>query len=361
MGQDSSSVDCVTGLDVGDRWIHLHRISRESGEKLEEGRIRTSPSAMQEAFSGRAPERIALEVGTHSPWLARLLEGLGHEVLVAHAAKVALIAGNRRKTDRIDAELLARLARVDPQLLYPVRHRGEQAQCDLAVVRSRDVAVRSRTQLINHVRGTVKALGYRLSSCDSRVFAERMRGEIPRALAPALLPLLEQIGQLSERIQDYDRQIEGMHRRYPETERLRQVSGVGPISSLAYVLILEDPRRFATSRSVGAYLGLVPKLDESGESSPQLRITKEGDPLLRRLLLQCAHYILAQGEDSDLRRFGEAIRRRGGSIAKKKAAIAVARKLAVLLHRLWRTGEAYDPLYQARRRQARADDVAQAA
>jgi transposase len=356
VGKHSKEIEQVVGLDISDKWCQVHRVSMETGEVLEESRVRTSRKALEESFGGRQRLRIALEVGPHSPWISRLLEGLGHEVLVAHARRVGLIAGNRRKTDRVDARLLARLARLDPELLCPIQHRGEQAQCDLAVLRSREVVVRARTQLINHVRGSVKAMGQALPKCSAPAFAKKVRERIPVGLQAALWPILDTIAQLSEQIRAYDREIEALCRRYPETVVLRQVRGVGPLSSLAFVLVLQDPGRFETSRAVGAYLGMVPKMDESGESSPQLRITKEGDALLRRLMIQCAHYILGPlGKDCDLRRHGEKLAQRGGAIAKKKAAVAVARKLAVLLHRLWITGEVYDPLYNAQRQAQRGE------
>jgi transposase len=164
---------------------------------------------------------------------------------------------------------------------------------------------------------------------------------------------LEQIGSLTQRIRDYERRLETIcQERYPETELLRQVEGIGPLTALTFVLTLEDPYRFEKSRCVGAYLGLVPASDQSGDRDPQKRITKEGDEMLRRLLVGSAHYITGPfGSDSDLRRHGEKIASRGGKNAKKRAAVAVARKLAVLLHRLWVSGEVYDPLYNTHRRQ----------
>jgi transposase len=295
--------------------------------------------------------RIALEVGGHSPWISRLLEELGHEVLVANASKVALIHGNSRKRDRADAQHLARLARLDPLLLYPLRHRSEEAQQDLAVLRSRDQVVQVRTRMINHTRGVLKALGHRAPSCNADTCARRRAQELPVGLEPSLGPVLELIAQLTETIRSYERHLDQLSERYEITRVLRQVRGVGPITSLAYVLVLEDPTRFRTSRAVGPYLGLAAGLDESGESSPRQPITREGDALLRRLLLQCAQYILGPfGQDCDLRRFGQRIETRGGPTAKKKAAVAVARKLAVLLHRLWITTEVYDPFYLARKK-----------
>jgi transposase len=301
--------------------------------------------------------RIAIETGTHSPWVSRLLEECGHEALVANARKLRLIYANRRKTDEIDAENLARLARLDPKLLYPVRHRGEQSQAHMALIRSRQALVDCRTQLVNHVRGAVKSFGHRLPKCPARSFHKRTAEHIPEALLPALEPLLEQIASLTERIRAYNRRLEAIsEEHYPETALLRQVEGIGPLTALAFVLTLEDPYRFEKSRSVGAYLGLVPATDQSGDSDPQKRISKEGDEMLRKLLVGSAHYVLGPfGSDSDLRRHGEKIASRGGKNAKKRAAVAVARKLSVLLHRLWVTAEVYDPLHNAHRRQGQGE------
>jgi transposase len=343
----------TAGLDIGDRYSYLCLIDTDSGEIMEEGRLRTSPETFKRRFaSERPPMRIAIEAGTHSPWVSRVLEECGHEVLVANPRKLRLIYSNKRKTDEIDAENLARLARVDPRLLYPLKHRGEGFQAHLAIIRSRQALVDCRTQLVNHVRGAVKSFGHRLPKCPARSFHKRASEHIPEALWVALGPILEQIGSLTQRIRDYERELETISKEhYPETELLRQVVGIGPLTALTFVLTLEDPYRFERSRSVGAYLGLVPASDRSGERDPQKRISKEGDQMLRKLLVSSAHYILGPfGSDSDLRRHGEKIASRGGKNSKKRAAVAVARKLAVLLHRLWVTGEIYDPLYNTRRR-----------
>jgi transposase len=344
----------TAGLDLGDKHSYLCLIDQRSGEVMEEGRLRTTPEALRRRFaSERPPMRIAIETGTHSPWVSRLLEECGHEVLVANPRKLRLIYANKRKTDEVDAENLARLARVDPKLLYPLKHRGEDSQAHLAIVRSRQALVGSRTQLVNHVRGAVKSFGARLPKCPARSFHKRAPEHIPEALRPALGPILEQIASLTERIRGYDRQLETVcEEHYPETELLRQVEGIGPLTALTFVLTVEDPYRFEKSRSVGAYLGLVPATDRSGDRDPQKRISKEGDEMMRKLLVGSAHYVLGPfGSDSDLRRHGEKIASRGGKNAKKRAAVAVARKLCVLLHRLWVTGEVYDPLHDAHRRQ----------
>ena len=347
----------TAGLDLGDRYSYLCLIDQHSGEIMEEGRLPTSPEAFRRRFASEQPMRIAIETGTHSPWVSRLLEECGHEVLVANARKLRLIYANKRKTDEVDAQNLARLARLDPRLLYPLKHRGEDSQAHLAIIRSRQALVGCRTQLVNHVRGAVKSFGARLPKCPARSFHNRAREHIPEALRPALGPILEQIGSLTERIRQYDRQLETVsEEHYPETQLLRQVEGIGPLTALTFVLTVEDPHRFEKSRSVGAYLGLVPATDRSGDSDPQKRISKEGDEMLRKLLVSSAHYILGPfGSDSDLRRHGEKIASRGGKNAKKRAAVAVARKLCVLLHRLWITGEVYDPLHNTHRRQEKEE------
>ena len=342
----------TAGLDLGDKYSYLCLIDQESGEVMEEGRLRTTPEALRRRFASEQPLRIAIEAGTHSPWVSRVLEECGHEVLVANARKVRLIYSNKRKTDEIDAENLARLARLDPKLLYPLKHRGEDSQTHLALIRSRQALEGCRTQLVNHVRGAVKSFGARLPKCPARSFHKRAAEHIPEALLPALGPILEQIGSLTERIREYERQLETISKEhYPETDLLRQVEGIGPLTALTFVLTLEDPYRFEKSRSVGAYLGLVPARDQSGDRDPQKRISKEGDEMLRKLLVGSAHYILGPfGSDSDLRRHGQKIASRGDKNAKKRAVVAVARKLAVLLHRLWVSAEVYDPLYNTHRR-----------
>ena len=349
----TETADQIVGLDVGDRFTYFCVLERDSGEVLEEGRVRTTGQAMGGRFSGPRV-LIALEVGPHSPWLSRLLSELGHEVLVANAREVALIYGSRRKGDRVDAESLARLARLDRRLLRSIEHRSEQVQVDRVLLGSRDILVRFRAGLISHVRGTVKALGGRVPRCSAESFAKKAAEAIPGALQPALGPVVEQIAALTQTIRGYDRQLEQIAaERYPEHELLGQVDGVGVITSLAYMLKLEDPRRFGRSRTVGAYLGLVPKRRQSGDRDPQLRISKQGDAYVRRLLVNCAQYILGPfGKDCELRRYGERIAARGGKNAKKRAAVAVARKLAVLLHRLWRDAEVYEPFHRLEREAA---------
>jgi transposase len=333
------------GMDLGDRTSRVCVLGGD-GEVLREDSVATTRKAMAQKFSGMGGCRIAVEVGTHSAWLSRLLSQLGLEVIVANARQVRLISASTRKNDRMDARMLARLARVDPELLRPIRHRSEEAQADLTRIRVRALLVEARTKLINGARGFAKAQGDRLPSCDAdRLGVEKMEG-LPGGVQESLRPLLEQVESLTSQIQELDTVIEQIARsKYPETELLQQVSGVGTLIALTFVLTVEDAQRFQKSRDVGCYVGLRPKQSESGQSQPQLRISKEGDRYLRRLLVQGAHCIVSRrGPDTDLKRWGLKLAERGGKNAKKRAIVAVARKLAVLLHRLWVGGEVYEPL-----------------
>jgi transposase len=333
------------GLDLGDRSSWYCGLD-ERGEVVVEQRLGTTPKAMKEVFGAMPCSRIALETGMHSPWVSRVLTELGHEVIVAHARKVRLIGESRKKDDRLDARTLARLARIDPQLLCPVKHRSAKAQADLTVIRARAGLVRARTALVNTARGLAKSYGERLRGCNVRnMNPEKAEGLSPE-LQTALGPLLAAIESLSERIRECNQRIEGLAQEsYPQVALLKQVKGVGTLIALTFLLTLEDAHRFRKSRDVGCYLGLQPGRRNSGQSEPQMHISKEGDPYLRTLLVQGAHHILGPfGADSDLRRWGLKLAERGGRNGKKRAIIATARKLAVLLHRLWVSAEVYEPL-----------------
>lgn len=345
MAKSTSTRDWTVGIDLGDRRSVICALDG-AAEVRRRFSVATTPTGIAKAVVRYSGARVVLEVGTHSPWVSRQLQSLGHETVVANARRVRALAENEDKSDEVDAELLARLGRADPKLLRPIEHRGETAQRDRSILVVRDGLSRARASLVNQARGQAKALGLRLPRCGTESFAGRMRREGLADSYPGMDSLVEMIDQLTQQIRALEREIERLaSHRYPETRVLRQVAGVGPITSLAYVLTLEDPHRFARSRSVGAYLGMRPKRRQSGQEDPLLRITKAGDPFLRRLLVQSAHYILGPfGPDTALRRFGERLIARGGRAAYKKALVAVARKLAVLLHRLWRTGEVYEPL-----------------
>ena len=339
----------TVGVDLGDQWSHYCILGLE-GETLAEGQLRTTPQDVTEFFEALNAARVVVEVGTHSAWVREVICGYGHEVLVANPRLMEGSKRRKRKNDRIDANKLARLGRVDPQSLHPMQHRRAEVRQDLVMLRARDALVAARTELINATRGLVKSMGARLPKCSSPSFAQKVEEAVPAEIQEALLPLVRITAALSDSIQGYDEKIERLGReKYGHTALLRQVKGVGPITALAYVLTLENPERFAKSRDVGPYLGLVPKQEDSGESQPQLGISKAGDTMVRRLLVGSAQYILGPfGPDTDLRRYGLRLCEHGGKNAKKRAAVAVARKLAVLLHRLWVTGEVYEPLHHAK-------------
>ena len=335
----------TVGVDLGDQWSN-YCILGLGGETLVEGQFRTRKQEVAEFFQALAMSRVVVEVGTHSAWVREIIAGFGHEVLVANPRLMEGSKRRRRKSDRIDAEKLARLGRMDPKSLHPIEHRSTEVREDLVILRARDALVKSRTELINSVRGQVKSMGGRVTGCSSVAFSQKAIAEIPEEVHETLQPLLRLIATLSEEIKTFDQRIEKLAaEKYMQTQLLRQVSGVGPVTALAFVLTLETPLRFARSRDVGPYLGLVPKQEDSGDIQPQLGISKAGDRMLRKLLVGSAQYILGPfGPDTDLRRFGMRLCERGGKNAKKRAAVAVARKLAVLLHRLWASGEVYEPL-----------------
>jgi transposase len=351
-------VERVIGLDLSDKKAQFAELDPDpaSEEVLVEGTVPLTEAGLRKRFGERARCRVVLEVGAQSPWVSRLLTALGHDVIVANPRQIALIFRNQRKTDRLDAENLARLARVDRRLLRPIVHRSADTHADLVQIRARDLFVRQRTAAINFVRGELKVEGVRVGRCSAETFARKAWVMLPQALHPALGPAVMEIARLTRRIQRYTRTIERLAAEaYPQTDALRQVKGVGAITSLAYVLTIEDPSRFRRSRAVGAYLGLTPRLDNSGAQAPQLGLSKAGDPHLRRLLVQSAHYILGPfGPDCDLRRWGLRLAGAGSKGRKNRAVAAVARKLAVLLHRLWLSAKPYDPLYQVHLREPEA-------
>lgn len=343
--------DLTVGIDIGDSCSSLCTLDA-AGNVVDRSTIPTTRASVAKRFEGMPSLRIALEVGPHSRWMSGLLTELGHLVIVANARQVALIYENQKKRDESDAETLARLARLDPTLLSPIQHRSESAQTDLRLLKARNGLVVARTKLVNTVRSMVKSYGERLPTCSATSFGTKALEHVPEPLRPAVHPLIEIIAEITTKIRRIDKDLEWLcENKYPESSRLLQVTGVGSLTALAFQLTIEDPKRFKDPRAVGSYLGLTPSSFESGESCPELRITKAGDAFVRRLLVTSAQYILGPfGPDSDLRRWGQAIAGRGGKNAKKRAVVAVARKLSVLLLKLWITGERYEPLRNSERR-----------
>jgi transposase len=335
------------GCDVGDKFTELCVLDR-AGAVIEATRVRTTKPALVRATRKYGRARIALEAGTHSRWIEEALAAAGHQIVVANPRQLQLIWKGKKKTDRSDANLLAKLARVDVSLLAPVHHRSRAAQIDLAVLRSRDLLVSMRTRLINHVRGLLKQFGLRVPGCSTETFVAHATEAIPTELAPALKPVLDSLRALDAAISEHDKDVARLFESNEVAQRLSQVDAVGPITSLAFALTIEDAKKFKSSRVVGSFLGLTPKKDQSGESDPEKHISKAGNSFLRRLLIQCAHRLLGRfGSDCDLRRWGLTLCARGGSSAKKRAIVAVARTLSVVMHRIWVTRSSYDPNFKA--------------
>lgn len=342
MVKDSVSKALTVGVDLGDKRSQVCVLDAE-GRILDEGTIATSKAGFEHRFKAMPASRVVLETGTHANWVHDVMKECGHEVVVANARKVRAISANERKSDVVDARMLAKLGRMDVSLLEPVTVRPELVRQDLALMRAREALVSARTGVVNSVRGLSKALGHRFPKCSA---ASLHKQAVDPALKPAIEPLMQMLEQMTKSIRSYDREIVKLSKeRYTQTKLLRQVKGVGVLSALYYVLVIGDTSRFEDARDVGAYFGLVPRRDQSGGRDPQLRIDKAGDRMGRTLLVQCAHHILGRfGVDSDLRRFGLKLADRGGKSAKKRAVVATARKLAVLLFALLRGGEVYEPL-----------------
>ena len=340
----TSSSGITIGLDLGE---HRHRYCAldAAGRVMEEGNVANERKALAK-LSARYRGAVAImEAGTHSPWISRHLKELGWRVIVSNPRKVRAIYQHERKCDERDALMLARIGRMDPALLYPVRHSSEQAQEDLVRIKLRDSLVRARVALINSVRFSLKSLGYKVRNPSSAHFHKTVMDALPESLCQMISPSVQALAELTARIKVLESEIVALAReKYPQTRWLEQIPGVGPITALYFVLKIETPTRFENVRDIGAFVGLCPRRDQSGENDPQLRISKRGDAYLRRLLVSASHYILGPfGPDSALRQYGLNLAAEGTRRAKKRAIVAVARKLAVLLLSLWKNQSSYQP------------------
>lgn len=299
----------VIGIDLGDKKHAICATDRSTGDIVDERNITNHRESLRRLSLKFPQALIAMDIGPHSPWTSRFLENLGHEVLVANPRKMRAIFQNDRKCDLYDARMLAKLARLDPSLLYPIKHQSQQAQHDLLQIKLRDSLVRRRVDLISIVRFTLKSLGLALKSPNTNYFAvhtrKMMTGTNDETLA-LIEPTLTVLDTITAQIKTLDREIELLaNTRYPETLRLRQITGVGVITALTFVLLVGDIERFAKARDVGACLGLVPKRDQSGNIDKALRISRKGNSYMQCLLVGSAQYILGPfGADCDLRTQG---------------------------------------------------------
>ena len=344
---------CAVGVDLGDR--KSLGCVYALGTVMAWFEFEMTPEGVREAFEGKGYAKVAMEAGAQSGWVTRLLRTLGYAPMVANPRKLKAISANERKSDRNDALLLAKLVGADASLLHPIEHRSEERALALTVLGARDAAVGGRTRLINTIRSMAKGMGHRLKRGSAEGFVHRA-AEVPAALAPAVTGLFAVLGTLNEQIAAYDAQLERMvEETFPEAQRPKQIRGVGPVTALAFVLTLEDAKRFPNGRTAAAFLGLAPKRDQSGSIDRQLGISKTGSNLVRRLLVHCAQYILGPlGRDCDLRRWGHALAARGGRNGKKRAIVATARRLAVLMFRLWKSGDPWEPLHNVTAAEKRA-------
>jgi transposase len=328
------------GIDLHQKSSQVTVVDQE-GEVLERASIPTTRTGLERWFGRRERMRILVEASGSSPWVVRLLLELGHEVEVIDPRRVRLIAQSTLKTDRIDADILAELARLRTKLRTLVWQRSETTQRQRGHLRVRRALVEARAGFIVTVRGLLRSFGVRVASCRSDRFAARCQATaIPPKLAEVMTPLLDAIHDLDARIATMDAVVEQVGHLYPAVGSLQDIPGVGPVVALAYVLSIEDPSRFHRSRDVPGYLGLRPTLRSSAATVRQGRITKEGDADVRRLLVQAAHAHLRSHADTALKSWAESLIPR---IGKRKTIVALARKLAVLMHRLWITGEVYQP------------------
>lgn len=340
------------GLDIGDK----HSIScvlDSSGEKVEQSCINTTRRGIEKYFSKREACLVVIEAGTHSRWISKQVEQYGHEVIVANPRELRLIYASTDKDDSNDAERLARLARADRKLIKPLKHRSEENQAVLAIVKARDALVLARTRLVTHVRGTVKSTGDRLPAKAATSF-HKLKDAVPDSRKVALDPVMDAIEMLTLQVKVLEEVIDtDCLEKVPVVAVLRQPHGVGPITALAFATCIEDPYRFKKNRDVAGYLGLRPRRAKSSQSDPQLRITKAGNPYVRRLLVASAQRILGPfGKESDLRTWGLKLCQRGGKNAKKRAVVAVARKLAVILLSLWKSQDIYVPVREDHQEQS---------
>lgn len=338
------------GLDVGDDHSYACVLDSE-GVRREVFSLRTDLEGLRRRFA-RPTVRVVLEAGSHSRWISKCLSEMGHEVVVVDPRKLGLVAKSHCKTDRRDAEILARLGTTAGarSLLGKVEHRSEEAHCDLAVLLTRDHFVRQRTMDINRVRGVLKSFGIRVPRMSTQCFHRKAAQYVPSGLLPALLPILEEILSLQIRIKRLDDEIQRIAARYPQVERLQAICGVGPIIALAFVLSLGEPTRFKRSRDVGPFFGLTPRIFQTGRTDLQLSITRTGNPFVRRHVIQAAQCVLREkSPDCDLKRYGKKIEGLGGRYPKKRAIVAVARKLVVVMHQLLVDATPYDPWYALKR------------
>lgn len=332
----------TVGIDLGDK-SHETCALNEDGEVIERSSVLNNRDELIAFSRANRHAVLIMEAGTHSPWISRLFQERRHKVIVANPRKLRAIYETDNKNDQRDAEMLARIGRFDRKLLYGIEHKSELHQRALKVIHTRDALVAARVKLVNYVRGSLKSLGIFLpAGCSTESFAKKATAALSEEDYALVAPAIEMIAGFSARIKEQDKRIDAMiEQDYPDAQKLQQIPGVGPITALAFVLIVGCPDRFEHAREIGPFLGLVPRRDQSGETDKPMRITKAGDKMLRRLLVSCAQYNLGPfGPPSAIKDAGLRTAQRGAKLAKKKAVIKTARKLAITMLALWKDPQA---------------------
>lgn len=328
------------GIDVHQKETEIC-ILNEEGEVIERSRIPTSRKALTAYFDKKARVKLVMEAGGSSQWVSRLIEKQGHEVIVCPPRQIRMIAESTLKSDEIDAEILARLGRIDVGFLGRVTHRSEEVQLLQANLTVRSALVKSRTKWVNTVRGVLRGFGYKVSGGSTGTFHQRCANtDIPEPLMETIRPLLTQLELITEEIERIEEKLNTIACGFPEVDHLRCIPGVGLLTALSFVLSIDDPERFRRSRDVSAFFGLRPAVRGSGDVKHYGKITKQGDPEIRRLLVQAAHAMMNTKKDCHLKQWAAKVAARRG---KGKATVALARKLAALMHHLWITGEVFRP------------------
>ena len=352
---------CTTiGADVSDRTTKICVMTKaEGGERriVLETTCATTKAGFGEAFAKF--DRywpVVFETGTHCRWMDRLFHEMGFKPIVGNPGKIPSITKSNTKNDRNDARELARLAIADPAMLHPVFLRDEVYQQMLRFHHARNILISQRTQTINQIRGFAKSMGYRIEGSSTEKFHELSKAGWPKELEECAWPLMGVLKTIALKIKAYDKLIARLAER-PEfkamVERVRVVYGIGIVGSTVFIAAIGGrPDRFGHTRDVGAYLGMIPKQDQSGDKDKQLHITHAGADIVRTALVECAGVAMMENaKDTDLKLKGLRIAMHGGRIARKKAKVAVARGLAVtMLALLQRPEREYVPLSEEGKR-----------
>jgi transposase len=337
-------MDYFIGIDIGDK-INTVCVLNNDGEIIQECEVENTGQEMHDFFIEYPNARVAIEACSHSLWLHDLLVRLGCQVFVGNPRKLRIISSSSRKNDKNDSRLLARLVRSDLDLLYPIVVRDILTQQDMVIIKTRTMLIKTRGDLVRHIRGIIKPFGLKLpKDVTTDNFHDKVKEHLSKELLPILKHTIKSIKDLSIQIKNLDKKIDSLiNKKYPEAMLLQTIDGIGPITALTFILIMGDPKRFEKSRDVGAYFGLVPRQDQSCTIDKSLPITKEGDSCMRSLLVNCSHHILGRyGKDTQIRRHGlKVMGQDENKIRKKKAVIAVARKLSVLMHSMLISGEPF--------------------